>query len=70
MARESYRFSLMPASPTKTVISTTATVDQITAELYKLQTTQTGVSVVHMTIELCSKLFAKAKEIGMMLELH
>ncbi|XP_062023816.1 glutamate receptor 2.2-like isoform X2 [Rosa rugosa] len=54
--------------PYLSVISPSATDDQITNELYKLMTMQTRVFIVHMTTNLCSKLFAKAEEIGMMVE--
>ncbi|KAL7159599.1 hypothetical protein ABFS83_01G038800 [Erythranthe nasuta] len=43
-----------------------ATDDQIAAELYKLMTMQTRVFVVHMLTSLASRLFTKAKQIGMM----
>ncbi|KAL3745669.1 hypothetical protein ACJRO7_014742 [Eucalyptus globulus] len=56
--RVSYR-SLIPPS---------ATDDQILGELYKLMTMQTRVFIVHMSTTLGSRLFAKAKEIGMMNE--
>ncbi|XP_018721911.2 glutamate receptor 2.7 [Eucalyptus grandis] len=56
--RVSYR-SLIPPS---------ATDDQILRELYKLKTMQTRVFIVHMSTILGSRLFAKAKEIGMMSE--
>uniref|UniRef100_A0A6N2KDK0 Glutamate receptor n=1 Tax=Salix viminalis TaxID=40686 RepID=A0A6N2KDK0_SALVM len=42
--------------------------DQIVAELYKLMTMQTRVFIVHMFPSLGARLFAKAKEIGMMSE--
>ncbi|XP_062022459.1 glutamate receptor 2.2-like [Rosa rugosa] len=52
----------------RSVISPSAADDQIANELYKLMTMQTRVFIVHMTTNLCSKLFAKAEEIGMMVE--
>ncbi|XP_050365342.1 glutamate receptor 2.8-like [Argentina anserina] len=52
--------------PYRSVISEAATDDQIEIELYKLMTMQTRVFIVHMNHDLCSKLFAKAKKIGMM----
>ncbi|PRQ24207.1 putative periplasmic binding protein-like I [Rosa chinensis] len=52
--------------PYRSVISPSATGDQIIKELYKLMTMQTRVFIVHMNTNLCSKLFSKAKEIGMM----
>ncbi|XP_040364559.1 glutamate receptor 2.8 [Rosa chinensis] len=54
--------------PYRSVISPTATDDQIEKELYKLKTMQTRVFVLHMTPELCSRLVHKANEIGMMTE--
>ncbi|XP_004292897.1 PREDICTED: glutamate receptor 2.7-like [Fragaria vesca subsp. vesca] len=56
------------AVPYRSVISPSATDDQIANELYKLMTMQTRVFIVHMTPDLCSKVFAKAEEIGMMVE--
>ncbi|KAF8031105.1 hypothetical protein BT93_D0333 [Corymbia citriodora subsp. variegata] len=56
--RVSYR-SLIPPS---------ATDDQIFEQLYKLMTMQTRVFIVHMSPALGSRLFAKAKEVGMMNE--
>ncbi|CAK7354088.1 unnamed protein product [Dovyalis caffra] len=50
------------------VISPSATDDQIVEELYKLMTMQTRVFIVHMFPSLGARLFAKAKEIGMMSE--
>ncbi|KAL6556550.1 hypothetical protein OROGR_005838 [Orobanche gracilis] len=52
--------------PYRSVISPLATNDQISAELYKLMTMQTRVFVVHMLGPLASRLFAKAKQLGMM----
>ncbi|KAM5570987.1 glutamate receptor 2.8-like [Rosa sericea] len=52
--------------PYRSVISPTATDDQIEAELYKLVTMQTRVFIVHMLPSLGSRIFEKAKEIGMM----
>ncbi|XP_062019357.1 glutamate receptor 2.7-like isoform X1 [Rosa rugosa] len=52
--------------PYRSVISPSATGDQILKELYKLMTMQTRVFIVHMKSNLCFKLFSKAKEIGMM----
>ncbi|TQD75796.1 hypothetical protein C1H46_038693 [Malus baccata] len=54
--------------PHRCVIPPSATDEQIGNELYKLMTMQTRVFIVHMLPKLCSKLFAKAKEIGMMSE--
>ncbi|KAJ6758724.1 GLUTAMATE RECEPTOR 2.9 [Salix koriyanagi] len=54
--------------PYRSVISPSATDDQIVAELYKLMTMQTRVFIVHMYGSLGTRLFAKAKEIGMMSE--
>ncbi|KAK6137150.1 hypothetical protein DH2020_029107 [Rehmannia glutinosa] len=50
----------------RSVISSLATDDQIVAELYKLMTMQTRVFVVHMLSPLASRLFTKAKQLGMM----
>ncbi|KAJ6373291.1 hypothetical protein OIU76_027598 [Salix suchowensis] len=52
--------------PYRSVISPSATDDQIVAELYKLMTMQTRVFIVHMYGSLGTRIFAKAKEIGMM----
>lgn len=52
--------------PYQSVISPTATDDQITGELYKLMTMQTRVFVVHMSARLAIRIFIKAREIGMM----
>ncbi|XP_010263426.1 PREDICTED: glutamate receptor 2.7-like [Nelumbo nucifera] len=49
----------------KSVISISATDDQILKELYKLMTMQTRVFIVHMYSTLGSRLFLKAKEVGM-----
>ncbi|KAJ6732166.1 GLUTAMATE RECEPTOR 2.9 [Salix purpurea] len=54
--------------PYRSVISPSATDDQIVAELYKLMTMQTRVFIVHMFPSLGARLFAKAKEIEMMSE--
>ncbi|CAK7354082.1 unnamed protein product [Dovyalis caffra] len=54
--------------PYRSVISPSATDDQIVEELYKLMTMQTRVFIVHMFPSLGARLFAKAKEIGMMSE--
>ncbi|KAM5554516.1 glutamate receptor 2.7 [Rosa sericea] len=56
--------------PYRSVISPFASDDQIKEELYKLMTMQTRVFIVHMTTNdlICSKLFTKANEIGMMKE--
>ena len=50
----------------RSVISPSATDDQIGEELYKLMTMQTRVFIVHMCTPLGSYLFTKADEIGMM----
>ncbi|KAI9377956.1 hypothetical protein POPTR_018G012700v4 [Populus trichocarpa] len=52
--------------PYRSVISPSATDDQIAEELYKLMTMQTRVFIVHMFASLGARLFVKAKEIGMM----
>ncbi|GAV77833.1 Lig_chan domain-containing protein/SBP_bac_3 domain-containing protein/ANF_receptor domain-containing protein [Cephalotus follicularis] len=54
--------------PYRSVISPSATDDQIGEELYKLMTMETRVFIVHMAPSLGSRLFAKATEIGMMSE--
>ncbi|KAF8015221.1 hypothetical protein BT93_H0890 [Corymbia citriodora subsp. variegata] len=54
--------------PYRSLISPSATDDQILQELYKLMTMQTRVFIVHMLPTLGSRLFAKAKEVGMMSE--
>lgn len=52
--------------PYRSVIPESATSDQIRSELLKLMNMQTRVFIVHMPISLGSRLFAMAKEIGMM----
>ncbi|KAL3844312.1 hypothetical protein ACJIZ3_001715 [Penstemon smallii] len=52
----------------RSVIPSLATDDQIVAELYKLMTMQTRVFILHMMISLGSRIFTKAKELGMMSE--
>jgi ionotropic glutamate receptor len=52
----------------RSVISPSATDEQIVEELYKLMGMQTRVFIVHMYGSLGTRLFAKAKEIGMMSE--
>ncbi|XP_023537857.1 glutamate receptor 2.1-like [Cucurbita pepo subsp. pepo] len=52
--------------PYQSIISPTATDDQIIGELYKLMTMQTRVFIVHMLHGLASRIFIKAKQIGMM----
>ncbi|XP_057744673.1 glutamate receptor 2.8-like [Arachis stenosperma] len=52
--------------PYLSAIDFSATNDAIERELYKLMTMQTRVFVVHMTSRLASRLFAIAKDIGMM----
>ncbi|KAK6927703.1 Ionotropic glutamate receptor [Dillenia turbinata] len=52
--------------PYRSIISPSATDDQIAEELYKLMTMQTRVFIVHMLPSLGFRLFLKAKEIGMM----
>ncbi|TXG62337.1 hypothetical protein EZV62_013700 [Acer yangbiense] len=54
--------------PYRSVISPMASDDQIVKELYKLKTMQTRVFIVHMLPSLGSRIFAKAKQIGMMEE--
>ncbi|KAK4853420.1 hypothetical protein QYF36_008946 [Acer negundo] len=54
--------------PYRSVISPMASDDQIVEELYKLMTMQTRVFIVHMLPSLGSRIFAKAKQIGMMEE--
>ncbi|KAJ6673847.1 IONOTROPIC GLUTAMATE RECEPTOR [Salix viminalis] len=74
MERESYPYltdALQDVDvrvPYRSVISPSATDAQIVAELYKLITMQTRVFIVHMFPSLGARLFAKAKEIGMMSE--
>ncbi|KAK6140933.1 hypothetical protein DH2020_025326 [Rehmannia glutinosa] len=52
--------------PYRSAISPLATDDQIVAELNKLTSMQTRVFVVHMLSPLASRLFTKAKQLGMM----
>ncbi|KAK2632939.1 hypothetical protein EUGRSUZ_L00861, partial [Eucalyptus grandis] len=52
----------------RSLISPSATDDQILQELYKLMMMQTWVFIVHMLPALGSRLLAKAKEVGMMSE--
>ena len=52
--------------PYRSVIPPLASNDHIGEELYKLMTMQTRVFIVHMPINLGSKLFTKAKENGIM----
>ncbi|KAK4490904.1 hypothetical protein RD792_001620 [Penstemon davidsonii] len=52
----------------RSVIPSLATDDQIVAELYKLMTMQTRVFILHIMISLGSRIFTKAKELGMMSE--
>ncbi|CAB4265946.1 unnamed protein product [Prunus armeniaca] len=54
--------------PYRSAISLSATDGQIIEELYKLMEMQTRVFIVHMRTDLSSRLFAKAREIGMMTE--
>ncbi|XP_034890045.1 glutamate receptor 2.1 [Populus alba] len=54
--------------PYRSVISPSATDEQIVEELYKLMGMHTRVFIVHMYGSLGTRLFAKAKEIGMMSE--
>ncbi|OMO89096.1 Ionotropic glutamate receptor [Corchorus olitorius] len=54
--------------PYRSVISSSATDDQISKELYKLMTMKTRVFIVHMSPYLGTRLFAIAKKIGMMKE--
>ncbi|KAF8015219.1 hypothetical protein BT93_H0888 [Corymbia citriodora subsp. variegata] len=54
--------------PYRSLISPLATEDQILQELYKLMTMQMRVFIVHMLPTLSSRLFAKAKKVGMMSE--
>ncbi|TQE05246.1 hypothetical protein C1H46_009225 [Malus baccata] len=51
--------------PYRSVISPTATDDQIATKLYKLKGMQTQVFIVHMLPDLASRIFAKAKDIDM-----
>ncbi|XP_038710772.1 glutamate receptor 2.7-like isoform X2 [Tripterygium wilfordii] len=50
----------------RSVVSSLATDVEIEAELYKLMTMQTRVFIVHMLPSLGSRVFTKAKEVGMM----
>ncbi|KAG5521888.1 hypothetical protein RHGRI_034198 [Rhododendron griersonianum] len=50
----------------RSIMSLSATDDNIQKELYKLMTMQTRVFVVHMLPSLASRFFLKAKEVGMM----
>ncbi|XP_052181357.1 glutamate receptor 2.7-like isoform X2 [Diospyros lotus] len=50
----------------RSVISISATDDHILQELYKLQTMQTRVFVLHMSLSLASRVFLKVKDVGMM----
>ncbi|XP_010540333.1 PREDICTED: glutamate receptor 2.1-like [Tarenaya hassleriana] len=52
--------------PYRTVISPNATDDEIFRELYKMMTLPTRVFIVHMYPSLASRVFVKAKEIGLM----
>ncbi|XP_027182307.1 glutamate receptor 2.3-like [Coffea eugenioides] len=52
--------------PYRSVIPSLATDEQIVAELHKLMTIQTRVFIVHLLPSLGSRLFAKAKQLGMM----
>ncbi|XP_038976101.1 glutamate receptor 2.9-like [Phoenix dactylifera] len=52
--------------PYRSVISPSASDDQLDEELYKLMTMQTRVFVVHMTRVLGSRLFQRAEQLGMM----
>ncbi|KAL2548160.1 Glutamate receptor 2.7 [Forsythia ovata] len=54
--------------PYRSAIPSMATDDQIVAELYKLMTMQTRVFIVHVLTSLGSRLFTKAKQLGMMSE--
>ncbi|KAL4653335.1 hypothetical protein ACB092_01G295300 [Castanea dentata] len=54
--------------PYRSVIPPLASDDQIGEELYKLMTMQTRVFIMHMPIDLGSRLFTKAREIGMISE--
>ncbi|KAJ3704818.1 hypothetical protein LUZ61_008523 [Rhynchospora tenuis] len=54
--------------PYRSIIPEQSTDDQIREELYKLQTMQTRVFVVHMSSSTGSTLFLRAKEVGMMSE--
>ncbi|XP_031280822.1 glutamate receptor 2.7-like [Pistacia vera] len=52
--------------PYRSAISPVASDDQIVEELYNLMTMQTRVFIVHMLPSLGSRLFTKAKQVGMM----
>uniref|UniRef100_J3MXP2 Glutamate receptor n=1 Tax=Oryza brachyantha TaxID=4533 RepID=J3MXP2_ORYBR len=52
--------------PYRSAISASATTDQLEKELYKLMTMQTRVYIVHMSSNIASVLFKKAKDLGMM----
>ncbi|KAJ3704816.1 hypothetical protein LUZ61_008521 [Rhynchospora tenuis] len=54
--------------PYRSFISISSTNDQIQKELYKLQTMQTRVFIVHMSSSMGSALFLNAKKVGMMSE--
>lgn len=56
--------------PYRSVISVSASSDQVEQELYKLMTMQTRVYVVHMLSSIASTLFMKANELGMMSEMY
>ena len=52
--------------PYRSVIPQSATVDQLGKELVKLMTMQTRVFIVHTNVPMGTRIFTKAKEIGMM----
>ncbi|XP_052168398.1 glutamate receptor 2.8-like [Oryza glaberrima] len=52
--------------PYRSAISKSANTDQVEQELYKLMTMHTRIHVVHMSVNIASILFTKAKELGMM----
>ncbi|CAK9145026.1 unnamed protein product [Ilex paraguariensis] len=54
--------------PYRSIIPASVTDDQLVAELERLRTMQTRVFIVHMSSSLGSRLFIKAKELGMMTE--
>lgn len=54
--------------PYRSVISPSATDDQLATELYKLMTMQTRVFIVHVSSKLGARLFIKANEINMLSE--
>ncbi|KAG1326458.1 putative Glutamate receptor 2.1 [Cocos nucifera] len=54
--------------PYRCALPTYASDDRISAELYKLETQQTRVFLVHMTSTLARRLFARAENAGMMAE--